>query len=475
MKNVKWDLIGLSEVRRNGEECIELQNNMKFYYNGDGSIGGTGFLVNKHLANQITSFKSYSQRVSKLIWNPGRKKIGRIKIIQIYAPTSDSTEEELEEFYGKLQPAVDEDPCRFTIIIGDWNAKVGKTEGENAVGGFGFGERNERGNEMIEFAEANNLAIMNTFFKKDPERKWTWISPDGNTKNEIDYVIVNRKEIVIDVDTEDNINIGSDHKAIKATVKLKFRRKTYQQSRKSEIDKKQLMSQEFENKLILNLDKEKDTTKDLNRMEKRLVKAIKETTEEKRRKLKRKGREKIEFTEISKTIRRMINEWNSKKKIEEMEEVIQTGSSLKKCIKSQMLGRKSIIAMKDKNGIIKTEKEDILNIICDFYSELYSAPEPIDQVHYDNQDLAELQKILPCEVENAISKLKCGKTGGLDDIVNEQLKVGGEKLAIELCDLFNNLFTKTPNCKLTLEIKERILKYEEVYVKEMYLLQRYLE
>ena len=52
---------------------------------------------------------------------------------------------------------------------------------------------------VTEFTESRNFKIMNTFFKKKPKRKWTWKSPNGETKNEIEFILANNQEVVKDV------------------------------------------------------------------------------------------------------------------------------------------------------------------------------------------------------------------------------------------------------------------------------------
>ncbi|XP_028042728.1 craniofacial development protein 2-like, partial [Bombyx mandarina] len=64
--------------------------------------------------------------------------------------------------------------------MGDFNAKLGRRgDDELKVGPFGFGQRNPRGQMLADFMEKEGLFMMNSFFKKPPQRKWTWLSPDG--------------------------------------------------------------------------------------------------------------------------------------------------------------------------------------------------------------------------------------------------------------------------------------------------------
>ena len=81
--------------------------------------------------------------------------------------------------------------------MGDWNAKVGQGVGmEGVMGSYGIGEQNENGERLIEFAACHNLKKANTFFNKKEKLKWTSMSPDWKTKNEIDHLLINGLRIV---------------------------------------------------------------------------------------------------------------------------------------------------------------------------------------------------------------------------------------------------------------------------------------
>ena len=86
-----------------------------------------------------------------------------IRVIQVYAPTSNAEETEKEVLF----------------IIGDWNAKVGSQETPGVTGKFGLGIWNEAGQRLIEFCQKNALVIANTLFQQHKKRLYTWTSPDG--------------------------------------------------------------------------------------------------------------------------------------------------------------------------------------------------------------------------------------------------------------------------------------------------------
>ena len=73
-----------------------------------------------------------------------------ITVIQVYAPTSNAEEAEVERFYEDLQDLLELTPQKDVIfIIGDWNAKVGSQETPGVTGKFGFGVQNEAGQKLI--------------------------------------------------------------------------------------------------------------------------------------------------------------------------------------------------------------------------------------------------------------------------------------------------------------------------------------
>ena len=101
-------------------------------------------------------------------------------VIQVYVPTSNDEEAEVERFYEDLQDLLELTPKNDVLfIIRDWNAKVGSQETRGITGKFGLGVQNEAGQRLIEFCEENALVIANTLFQQHKRRLYTWTSPDG--------------------------------------------------------------------------------------------------------------------------------------------------------------------------------------------------------------------------------------------------------------------------------------------------------
>ena len=86
-----------------------------------------------------------------------------ITVIQVYAPTSNAEETEVERFYEDLQDLLELTPKKDVLfIIGDWNAKVGSQETAGVKGKFGLRMGNEAGQRQIKLCQENALVIANT-------------------------------------------------------------------------------------------------------------------------------------------------------------------------------------------------------------------------------------------------------------------------------------------------------------------------
>ena len=154
-----------------------------------------------------------------------------LSIIQCYAPKSAASDEGMEQFDNSLQDTLDSVPNRdVKIIMGDFNAKVGKLNNSkpNCVK-FVLGDQNERGADLLEFWQSNNLIIANTLFDHHPRHLYTWISLDSKTRNQIDYIMINQKWIraLKNAKTRPGADCNTDHQlfVVDMQVRLKKLRK----------------------------------------------------------------------------------------------------------------------------------------------------------------------------------------------------------------------------------------------------------
>ena len=243
MKRMNLSILGLSEVRWPGAGKMD-SDDLTFYYSGGERLErGVGIMVNKTVAGCVVGYWAVSDRVivMKINGHPFN-----VNIIQVYAPTQESTEEEVDEFYDQVAEA--QKQCKsqeITLILGDFNAKVGMDRYEDIVGSFGLGERNFRGERLISWCDANNLVLANTWFKKHPRLLWTWKSPGGRYKNQIDYIAINKRyrNAVRDVRTYPGADCYSDHVPVVANISLKLK-KVIKSRKEERRDLKQLITNE---------------------------------------------------------------------------------------------------------------------------------------------------------------------------------------------------------------------------------------
>ena len=183
------------------------------YYCGQESLRRTGVvtIVNKRIQNAVLGCNLKNDRMISVHF---QGKPFNITAIQVYAPTSNAEEAEVEWFYGDLQNLLELTPQKDVLfIIGDWNAKVRSQETPGELGKFGLGVQNEAGQRLIEFCQENALVIANTLFQQHKRRLYTWTSPDGQHRNQIDYILCSQRwrSSIQSTKTRPGADCGSDH------------------------------------------------------------------------------------------------------------------------------------------------------------------------------------------------------------------------------------------------------------------------
>ncbi|CAF4976587.1 unnamed protein product, partial [Rotaria sp. Silwood1] len=149
------------------------------------------------------------------------REVGTCNLCVIYAPTTEAEESTIDDFYMDLQQILDDIPKKDAIlIIGDWNAKVGETAVPDIVGKFGLGKRNEAGERLIDFCQENHMIITNTCFQQPKRRLYTWTTPNGQHRNQIDYILCNRrwKSSITSIKTRPGADCGTDHELLNGTL-----------------------------------------------------------------------------------------------------------------------------------------------------------------------------------------------------------------------------------------------------------------
>lgn len=230
MERMNTNIMGISEMRWPGTGYCDI-NDFRVYFSGTSNgyqQNGVGIIVEKDIARCVTNFVAVSERVMLLQISSSPIPVN---IVQVYAPTSDSSDEEIEQFYMQILQILKKLPKQnLTLISGDFNAKVGKGRTGEHIGPHGLGERNERGERLSVFAAEHKLTILNTFFKLPPRRLYTWTSPahtpDAIIRNQIDYILVNHRyrNSFTAVKTYPGADIHSDHNPVVGVLKVRMKK-----------------------------------------------------------------------------------------------------------------------------------------------------------------------------------------------------------------------------------------------------------
>ena len=178
MTRVNIDILGISELKWTG--MGEFNSDDRYiYYCGQESLrrNRVATMVNTRVQNAVLGCNLKNDRMISVRF---QGKPFDITVIQVYAPTSNTEEAEVERFYEDLQDLLELTPKKDVLfIIGDWNAKVGSQETPGVTGKFGLGMQNETGQRIIEFCQENALVIANTLFQQHKRCLYIWTSPDG--------------------------------------------------------------------------------------------------------------------------------------------------------------------------------------------------------------------------------------------------------------------------------------------------------
>ena len=181
-------------------------------------------MVNRRVWNTVLGCNLKNDRMISVCF---QGKPFNITVIQVYAPTSNAEEAEVEWFYEDLQDLLVLTPQKDVLfIIGDWNAKVGSQETPGVTGKFGLGVWNEAGQKLIEFCQENTLSITNTLFQQHKRRLYTWTSPDGQHCNQIDYILCSQRwrSSIQSAKARPGVDCGSVHELLIAKFRLKLKK-----------------------------------------------------------------------------------------------------------------------------------------------------------------------------------------------------------------------------------------------------------
>ncbi|KAM7243226.1 hypothetical protein CapIbe_005720 [Capra ibex] len=225
MARVNNNIIGISELKWTGIGEFN-SNDHYIYYCGQESLrrNGVAIILNKRVRNAVLGCNLKNDRMISVRF---QGKPFNITVIQVCAPTSNAEEAEVEWLYEDLQDLLELTPQKAVLFIpGGWDVKVGSQETPGVTGKCGLGMWNEAGQRLIEFCQENALVIANTHFQQHKRRLYTWTSPDGQHRNQINYILCSQRwrSSIQSTKTRPGADCGPDHELLITKFRLKLKK-----------------------------------------------------------------------------------------------------------------------------------------------------------------------------------------------------------------------------------------------------------
>ena len=251
MNKYHLTLLGMCEVRWNSFGETKLQTGETLLHSGKDNVddhhgAGVALLLSKRAARGLMEWEPVSDRIVTARFE---SRFQKVSVVMCYAPTNNADEEDKDAFYTQLQAVVDKILRRdMLILMGDLNAKVGSdnTGREKEMGKNGLGVMNENGELLADFCAFNELKIGGTLFPHRRCHKATLVSPDRQTENQIDHIVVRQRwgSSLQDVRAKRGADIGSDHHLVIAKLRVKLVTRTKQKNPRVKFDVRKLKQPE---------------------------------------------------------------------------------------------------------------------------------------------------------------------------------------------------------------------------------------
>lgn len=476
MQRLKMDILGVSEVRWPNDGRIQ-SNSCAVYYSGNDQpqhSNGVAIIVSQKIDKSVIAFIPHSDRAMliKLKSHPVN-----INIIQVYAPTADKPDTEIRNFYSQIKELLKyTKPSEVIIVMGDFNAKIGEGEVENVVGRYGLGQRNPRGDTLVQFCQEENLVVTNTWFQLPPRRLYTWQSPQHNenniVRNQIDFMLINRRyrNGIQGVRAYPGADISSDHNPLIGNLHVKLKR--LQKPSTTSVDIRNLkipatlerisqrvneeISQMSNNStssiqeqwsemhnILRRIEKEEIGTRDRKGKKVWMTDEILGMMEERRE---QKNKNPQKYREINRDIQRKVRRAKEQWMNEQCEEIEllerkNDHFAVHRKIK-EVTGRNkkhTMYTLFDDNSKIIMDVEDLKTHWKTYIEQLFKSAEP--RQFEVTRDLESSPKILKQEVLKAIKNSKSGRSPGPDQIHIEIIKLLEEEHIDMLVRLFNEIYS----------------------------------
>ena len=496
------DLVAIQEHRWQTHgtigTCTETWNNSiwRFEYTSATITGqgGVGLLMNPRFATLFSSAEKISDRILMVHFkgNPA------ITIIVAYAPTGDKNTADKDTFYDDLQQCtLDVPPHNVLILAGDMNARVGADShatNPRAIGKYTYHDStDDNGNRLVNYCERCNMRSTQTRVPQPKPRSWTWLHPNGQSKAQLDHILINGKWLnsVQNVRAYNTVESNSDHRIVSARISISLRAPKNNKCQRITYDWHKLkiscslqsqFNMEVQNRYdILSTTKHDDN---IQTQYNNFVESIQQTTENLIGKTKRTNKKNWVSDETIKLLKqrneakklfkqkpdpnnktnwhqlnKQLNISYQNDKIQFLEDKlkqlnqasISNQSRTTWALIDEISGKRrynNATKIRSTNSTKINTTEELMNRWKHYFEDLLNIKINTSQITHTilpaNKDLPiNTDSISINEIKEAIQQLKNGKAPGLDHIITpEVLKYGGDWIANKLCDICNEIFEK---------------------------------
>ena len=222
------DICALSEVRREGQGNLVERDYTIYWSGGTKKEAGVGFAISNKLSSFVMTTVPISDRL--MILRIQLRSGKYLKLVSVYAPTMQRSQEEKELFYQSLTDILRSERDDLLIILGDFNARVG-SDWElwpNALGKHGIGKMNSNGLMLLDFCTQNDFTVMGTVFQLPNKLKTSWQHLRSKHWHQIDHVLADprtRSHISV-TKTHLGADCFSDHKLVLCKCSFRLLRKS---------------------------------------------------------------------------------------------------------------------------------------------------------------------------------------------------------------------------------------------------------
>lgn len=464
MQEVRWPGVGESELRHG-----------TILYSGrrdNSHREGVGVYMSKKARTSLVDFAGVSERILRIRVDTQWCKTS---IVVVYAPTEVADVDEKDDFYSQLSEVLDRIPTHDVLIVmGDFNAQVGREVRafQGAIGKHSLHQTsNDNGIRLATMALEKGLVVGGTLFQHKDIHKATWVSPDGQTRNQIDHILIGKKfrRSLCDVRARRGAECNSDHFLVQARIQLKLKTKRSAIDRVQKVNLEALKSPsrvtdfniELRNRFEVLAESEVD--RDMNAEWKAVNAAILEAataTFGLQRKKKRGDWFDDECREAAESSRHRRERWLDRGDQESEQQMREARRSLKRIIrrkKRESLRRKVELIdeykntnkvkeqfrtikdvrqgyqprqtlIRDDTGNFLTNKEEVMGRWMQYFERLLNRPPPNEAAVEEFVDPAteEVTEPSTAEVKKSLRRMRKNKAPGADGVQAELWQVAEE-------------------------------------------------